>query len=131
VAFPLGSFVLAGAVNVFTVALMPAKVHLLGASGLVYLLGGFWLTSYFLIQRQHRTLPRFLRVLGIALMVFFPTTFVPTTSYKAHAIGFVVGGLFAVFYFLLRKTWIRSFEGYKLAMVRAQPESAESSSLAH
>ena len=116
-AFPLGSFLLAGLVNVITVTTIPEKTNLLGASGLVYLLGGFWLTSYFLVQRQHSVFPRLLRVLGIALMVFFPTTFVPTTSYMAHAVGFGVGMAFAFIYFLWRKQWIRSFERHKFSMI--------------
>ncbi|MEO0336539.1 MAG: rhomboid family intramembrane serine protease, partial [Pseudomonadota bacterium] len=129
IAFPFGSFILAGLVNVLTVLTMPPETGLLGASGLVYLLGGFWLTSYFFIQRQHTLLPRLIRVLGIALMVFFPTTFVPTTSYMAHAIGFAVGSVFAVTFFAYKKKWIRSFERKKFSMIPVEVAEGTAPSL--
>ena len=111
--YPVVTFLGAAFVNVIAILTYPPDVRLLGASGLVYLLGGFWLSLYFLIQRQYSIPSRSLRVLGLSIMIFFPTTFVPTTSYRTHAIGFAVGVLIALIYFLLNKSKIRSFEVYK------------------
>jgi len=97
--YPILSFFMAGLVNLLCVYTYPPEVRLLGASGLVYLLGGFWLTMYFFIQRQYAWLQRSLRVLGMALMVFFPTSFEPTTSYRAHFFGFVAGIILGCLYF--------------------------------
>lgn len=116
--YPVSAFLLSGLVNVLTVMTYPAEVNLLGASGMVYFLGGFWLTSYFLIQRQYSWQPRLLRVLGIALLVFFPTTFVPTTSYTAHAIGFALGAVFAGVYFVKNRKQIQGFEEYKYSVIK-------------
>jgi len=121
--YPVYAFLLSSIVNALTVVTYPAETRLLGASGMVYLLGGFWLTSYFLIQRQHPPLPRLLRVLGIGIMVFFPTSFVPTTSYRAHAIGFAVGSIFALLHFFLNKSEIRSFEGYRYSRVEGEADT--------
>lgn len=104
------SFLGAGLVNLVAISTYPREVNLLGASGWVYLLGGVWLTLYLLIQRQYSYASRILRVVGFSLMMFFPTSFVPTTSYRTHTIGFLVGVAIGVFYFVINKKWIRSFE---------------------
>lgn len=110
--FPIVALVLASVVNVLAVASYPAQTELIGASGLVYLLGGLWLTLYFFIQRQYRVSNRLLRVAGIAMVLFLPSTFVPTTSYRTHAIGFAVGIITGIWFFLLNKNQIRSYEVY-------------------
>lgn len=107
-------FIAASMVNAITVLTYAPDVKLIGASGLVYVLGGFWLSMYLFIQRQYGVLNRLLRTLGVALIIFFPTSFVPTTSYKAHAFGFVIGALLGGIYFLANKKEIRKQEVYKV-----------------
>ncbi len=111
--YPVLSFFLAGLVNLVCIYTYPPEVRLLGASGLVYLLGGFWLTMYFFIQRQYSWLQRTIRVFGMALMVFFPTTFEATTSYRAHLIGFVTGIILGLLYFFDNYKNIRKKEVYQ------------------
>ena len=115
--FPVASFFLAGVVNALAILTYAPETHLLGASGLVYILGGFWLTLYPLVQRQYSVGSRLLRVIGIALVIFLPSTFVPTTSYRAHAIGFSVGVLMGLWYFRKHREQIRAFETYKISFV--------------
>jgi rhomboid protease GluP len=111
--FPLFTFLGAVFANVIAIATYPPDVQLLGASGWVYLLGGLWLTLYFLIQRQYSYFNRTLRVVGVALMMFFPTSFVVTTSYRTHAIGFFVGVAIALVYFGMQRSYIRSWEQWR------------------
>lgn len=111
--YPLSSFVIAALVNVIAISTYPPEVRLLGASGLVYVLGGLWLTLYFLIQRQFSIVNRTFRVIGVSLMVFFPTTFVPTTSYRTHAIGFACGVVMGIIYYNLNRFEILRHEKYK------------------
>ena len=113
-AYPVWTFLGAGIVNFLSVYTYHPEVRLLGASGLVYLLGGFWLTMYLFIQRQYRFSRRLMRVFGIALMVFFPTSFEPTTSYRTHFIGFVVGVAMGLYFFWKNKEQIREHEGYTI-----------------
>ena len=113
--FPMISLLLAAAVNALTIASYNPETSLLGASGLVYVLGGFWLSMYFLIQRQYLPMNRLIRVVGVALMLFAPTTFVPTTSYMAHGIGFLFGVSAATIYFFINKKNIRQHEVYHVA----------------
>lgn len=111
--FPVYTLLGSALVNVLAVYTYPPDLRLLGASGLVYLLGGFWLTLYFFIQRQYSRSSRLLRVFGIGLMIFFPTSFEATTSYRTHFIGFTMGIAMALIYFFLNKKKIRSHEVFK------------------
>jgi len=115
--YPILSIFFAGLVNALTILSYPPDVQLLGASGLVYILGGFWLTSYVMIQRQFPFVRRLVRTMGIAIMIFFPSSFVPSTSYRAHAYGFLAGMFLAVIYFVSNKERIRSAETYKIEAV--------------
>ncbi|MDC0980160.1 rhomboid family intramembrane serine protease [Bdellovibrionales bacterium] len=121
--YPVLSFLVSGIVNVIAIYSYPSEVRLLGASGLVYVLGGLWLTLYFLIQRQHKVFNRLLRVTGIALMIFFPSTFSPSTSYRTHAIGFIFGILIGVVYFIKSKRQIRALEIYEFSTFEVEPTS--------
>lgn len=115
--FPVFSILLADSVNAIAVLSYEPNTQLLGASGLVYILGGFWLTLYPLIQRQYSVINRSMRAVGIALVIFGPSTFVPTTSYITHAIGFAMGIGLGIFYFIKNKEKIRSYETYKISYV--------------
>lgn len=98
--FPVMAIVFGGITNILVLTLMPPETRLLGASGVVFWLGGVWLTLYFLLDLKHSTYQRVLRTLGVALVLFFPAeAFDPQTSYSAHFIGFILGILFALFYF--------------------------------
>ncbi len=120
--YPLTAFVSAGLVNIIAISTYTPDMELLGASGLVYLLGGFWLTLYFLIQRQHQWVSRLLRVTGIGFMIFVPSTFVPSTSYRTHGIGFIAGILTGLIYFFKNKKMIRSREVYKTSIIENESE---------
>ena len=120
--YPLITFFSAGIVNALAVSTYSLDIELLGASGLVYLLGGFWLSLYFFIQRQHKWPNRLLRVTGIGIMIFLPSTFVPTTSYRSHAIGFAIGILIGTLYFFNNRKKIRSYEVYKTNLIEIVPK---------
>jgi len=110
--FPLASVVLASMANAMAIFTYPDQVRLIGASGLVFVLGGFWLVLYLLIQRQYPYWQRVLRTLGIGLVLFFPSTFKAEVSYRTHIFGGILGALFGFFYFYLNKKNIRSHEKY-------------------
>lgn len=99
-------------VNLIAISTYAPNIRLLGASGLVYLFGGFWLGLYMFIQKQHSFTKRIVRVFGMGLMVFFPTTLEATTSYRTHFIGFVVGLIFGVAYYILNRKKIRHQDQY-------------------
>lgn len=97
-------------VNWMTLRSYPPDVGLLGISGLVYFLAGFWFVNFLLIDRRRKLLARLLRVIGVSLVVLFPTTFEERVSYLAHFHGFWIGALFGAGYFLMFFKKIRSYE---------------------
>ena len=92
------------------------NIRIVGASGLLYLLAGAWLTLYVLVERRLTVPRRLLRAVGVFLVVLVPTSIEPEVSYRAHAIGFFFGICLALAYFLARRDTIRGAER------RAAPE---------
>jgi rhomboid protease GluP len=86
------------------------QTFLLGASGVVYLMAAFWLTMYVCLERRFSIGRRILRATGFLLIVLIPTSFPPEVSYRSHAIGFAVGIVVAVVYFLFNKNRFRREE---------------------
>lgn len=102
--FPLTAFFFGGVINSLVLLTMPSEVNLIGVSGVVFWMGSAWLTLYLLLDQKRTWRQRILRSFGVALMLFMPTeAFDPTTSYRAHFIGFLLGILWALGYWQLRK----------------------------
>lgn len=99
--FPVAALFAGIVTNFFTVLLYPAEVKLLGASGMLYAMVAMWLVLYMKFETQLKWGVKLLRTVGVALLLLFPTTFQPQTSYLAHGLGFCVGLLFAVLFIAL------------------------------
>jgi rhomboid protease GluP len=108
--FPVAAVAAGAVVNGLTVLSYPPESQLLGASGVVYWLAGFWLVLFFLIERQRSWMSRSLRVMGVGLLILFPSEFQPHVSYRAHAWGFGLGVVAGLLYFLVKRRWIQAFE---------------------
>ena len=111
-AYPTISLLLGIVITALTLLWYPTDVTVVGISGLIYGLATFWLTSFFLIQRNHSWPKRLLRCFGFSLIMLIPTTVEPTVSYRAHAVGALVGIVAGIVHFYLRKDWIRAHEVY-------------------
>ncbi|MCB0387066.1 MAG: rhomboid family intramembrane serine protease, partial [Bdellovibrionales bacterium] len=103
--FPVAALIGGALVNLFTIMAYPPEARLLGASGVVYWLAGFWLVLFLLIERQRSWPQRLLRVAGVGLLILFPSEFQPKVSYLAHAWGFFLGVVFGSIYFVSRFKW--------------------------
>lgn len=108
--YPLGVVVLSAVTNYLSLLTYSPQVHLVGASGMTYLMAGFWLTAYILVERSLSMKKRLLRSLSVGLILLLPTTLQPEVSYRTHAIGLALGVIAAVVYFQRRKRWIRAAE---------------------
>lgn len=109
--FPTAAILSGGLINVLVLLFSPPQLQILGMSGVVYWMGGAWLTLYVLLSRHLSPGARWLRSFGVALMIFMPTeAFNPQISYTSHGIGFGLGVFFGFFYFLLRKNEFRRAE---------------------
>jgi membrane associated rhomboid family serine protease len=82
--------------NAATVLIYPPKTSLIGASGVVYGIIAMWLVLYIKFDDEREFAKKAMRVGGFILMLLFPTAYEHTTSYLAHATGFLFGIAFAV-----------------------------------
>jgi rhomboid protease GluP len=112
--FPVLALAMAALTNYFSLLTYAPGVSLIGASGLVYWMAGFWLVMYLLVERSVGPGKRVLRAVCLGLLVLFPSTFQANVSYRAHAIGFALGTASAVVYFQLKRESIRAAEVVEL-----------------
>ncbi len=108
--FPLLGFFSGAFINLIVLLTYPPEVSLVGASGVVYWLWGFWLFLYIKIQRHIPLLRRFMKITVVGLFVLLPTEFKSQTSYLAHAIGLLIGVLCGAVYFYLNSKRIFAHE---------------------
>lgn len=101
VAFPLLAFLFGILINLVVIWNYPADTSLVGASGVVYWLWGFWLILYIGIQRHISIYRRFMKVSVVGLFVLLPGEFRAQTSYFAHGVGLLLGMFFGLVYFLI------------------------------
>lgn len=112
--FPVMSLAMAGLTNYISLRTYPSGVSLIGASGLVYWMAGFWLSMYLLVERSVGPGKRVLRVVCLALLVLLPSTFQANVSYRTHAIGLGLGVVSALVYFQRNRKSIRAAEVVEL-----------------
>lgn len=109
--FTTGFIVLSGAlINFITLYSHGRDISLVGASGVVFCLWGFWLVLYFFIETQKSVIGRILRIGAVFLVLLVPSSYDPQTSYRAHYIGFLVGVAFGSLYYLFNSKYLASFE---------------------
>ncbi len=108
--YPVLTWTLGTLVTGLALVTYPPTTHLLGASGVIYLMAGFWLTMYLGIERRLSPAKRLFRAFGFALIVLVPTVWDPSVSYRTHGIGFAVGVVFGVIYFVKKKDELRRAE---------------------
>lgn len=109
--FPFSAFVMGGVLNAIILPTYNPFTTLVGASGIVFYLGGVWLALYFLIQRQLSIFQRVLRTGGVGLALFMPSeAFDPAISYRTHFLGLFVGAVVGAAYFFMHKDQFRRAE---------------------
>lgn len=112
--FPVLSLANGALTTALALSTYEPDTYLVGASGVVYWMGGFWLSLYLLVERRLGFGKRMLRAVGFSLIVLIPTVFEPEVSYRAHAIGFGLGVAFGLAYFAARKPALRAAERMEL-----------------
>jgi len=89
--FPLASFVVGVCTTLTSIHYHNPKIHLLGASGMIYGMVAMWIVFYVKYDILYSIPLRILRVVGFSLVILFPTSFQIEVDYIAHAIGFAYG----------------------------------------
>lgn len=111
------SLVMAMLTNYLVLLEYGGKVHLVGISGVVYYLWGFWMILYLFIQRQYSIMVRILRMGTVFLVLLIPSEFRAQTSYLAHAVGFILGVIAGIIYYFFNKTKLHSAEKWQIKIV--------------
>lgn len=101
--FPVMGIILGVATHAISLWTYPSYMHLVGSSGLLYAMFGLWIVLYAGVESHLPLRRRGLRLAGFALLMLLPHTYSPTTSYRAHAIGFALGAMAGGITFFLRR----------------------------
>ncbi len=105
--FPLIGFLLGGLINLIVVHYLGGGNTIIGVSGVVYWMGATWMTLSFFIDRRETILARLIKLSGVSLVLFFPTTFLPEVSYFSHFLGYIFGIVTgAVVFFVFKKRFL-------------------------
>lgn len=111
------SFVVATITNLFVINIYGGDVNLVGASGVVFYLWGFWMILYMFLQRHYSIINRSLRMGAVFLILLIPNEYQPSTSYLAHYIGFGVGIVVGGLYFLIYRKKLLGAEKWSVREV--------------
>ncbi|MFW7377312.1 MAG: rhomboid family intramembrane serine protease [Oligoflexus sp.] len=90
-AFPFLALIAGVVTQILSLITYHDRVVLLGASGMVYAMGGMWLCYYLFCEHRLSIASKVFRILGFAMIVLLPSQIQAQVSYRAHAIGFIVG----------------------------------------
>lgn len=108
------SFAMATITNFIVLEFYGGSTTLVGASGVVYYLWGFWMILYMFLQTQLSLISRSLRVGSVFLILLVPTEYQPNTSYLAHYIGFALGMVIGLIYYLLNHSRLHQAEQWSV-----------------
>jgi rhomboid protease GluP len=108
--YPLFGFISGIFINLYVIWDFSPQSTLVGASGVVHYLWGFWFITYLFIQTNISLNRRLMKVLAVGIFVLAPTEFKANVSYLAHGVGIVLGGGTGLIYFFLNREKIRSYE---------------------
>lgn len=108
------SFLIAAVTNLFVIQIYGGDINLVGASGVVFYLWGFWMVLYMFLQRHYSIFNRSLRMGAVFLILLIPNEYQPHTSYLAHYIGFLIGVITGGFYYIFNRSSLHSFEKYRI-----------------
>jgi len=115
--YPFVSFFLNGFITLLVLFFQGKHITLLGSSGLIYFLGGHWISLYVLIDKKTPFSRRIFKSFAVILILFLPTHFSRNISYLSHNLGLIGGLLYGVFHYLLKKkafirkeTWVEAPE---------------------
>jgi len=89
--FPLMALLFGGLTYYLSLLTYAPHVYLIGASGLVYVLFGMWISLMFYVESHLPWTKRFLRIIGFGLIMFIPSTITAHVSYQTHFIGLGIG----------------------------------------
>jgi len=114
--------------NIIVISDYHHEVKLLGISGIVFFMWGYWLAMYFMIERRETWIRRIMKASMIYIVLLIPSEFNPQVSYLAHGVGNVLGLLFGLMTYALNHKKLRSYDQWEIIY---EPEDFQESASAH
>jgi len=119
------SLFMGGLTNIIVLLTFKDNINLVGISGVIYYLWGFWFSLYVFIEKRYSIPRRILNVSSIFFILLLPTTYSPSTSYLSHYLGFLVGLIIGALYYPFKAKYFKSFLIYKVISVPIFEEDPE------
>jgi len=108
--FPLSGFIAGIFINFIVISNYSMNTTLVGASGVVHYLWGYWLMLYIFIQHHIPLGRRLMKVTAVGIFILAPTEFKANVSYLAHFVGLILGILAGFCHYFLLREKIKSYE---------------------
>lgn len=112
-------------INLIVLDQYQQNTTLVGASGIVYYLWGFWMSLYIGISKHLSFIKRLVRVGGIFLILLVPTSYSPNTSYMAHYLGYALGMIIGTIYYFINKKDLLKFELWEYRVIEDVDDEAD------
>lgn len=112
-------------INLIVLDQYQQNTTLVGASGIVYYLWGFWMSLYIGISKHLSFIKRLVRVGGIFLILLVPTSYSPNTSYMAHYLGYALGMITGTIYYFINKKDLLKFELWEYRVIEDVDDEAD------
>lgn len=110
VIYPILGFIAGIFINLYVIWNFSPHSTLVGASGIVHYLWGFWFITYIFVQKDVSLSRRFMKVVAVGIFILAPTEFKENVSYLAHGVGTFLGILTGSLFCLLNQKKIKSLE---------------------
>lgn len=111
--------------NIVVLTSFTTQTSIVGISGVIYYLWGFWLILYLLIDIKVSITQRLLNILAIFFILLIPTSYSPSTSYLAHYTGLLFGVMSGLIYYPFIKERVKKEQKYEIRFI---PELEKSES---
>jgi membrane associated rhomboid family serine protease len=96
--FPFYSLILGIIAQIISLKTYARPIGLQGASGVLYVMFGLWLSLYYKAEVHIPRGKRWLRIIGFCLVMMVPSEFSPRVSYRSHFIGLAIGLIAGIIY---------------------------------
>ncbi|MBT4790268.1 MAG: rhomboid family intramembrane serine protease [Halobacteriovoraceae bacterium] len=109
----LATIITGALINYFVLYNSSLNITIVGISGVIYFLWGFWLILYLFIEQRITFFRRLINIIALFLILLIPTSYAPQTSYTAHYFGFFVGVVFAFIYYPFNSKKFKKYHFYE------------------
>jgi len=112
-AYPLFGTFVGIVINFLVLMTYDQEIGIVGISGVLYYLWGFWFALFIKIQTHISLTRRLMKVLIVGSFLLIPEVFEAQVSHLAHLLGFVLGILLGIIHYHFISKKVLSFEKWE------------------